>query len=186
LNNCWRRIIEAADMKNIIFPLLAVLTLSISSPAADVSAKISGVHLCCQSCVKGVEKAVAKADGVTATVDQDAETVTLTGSSKAAVQKAADALIAAGYYGKSSEAGIKMASGTGAKGHKVQTLKVAGVHLCCGKCVSTVDKALKSVPGVKEHTAKKNAESFEVNGDFNDKEVFAALEKAGLTGKIAK
>jgi copper chaperone CopZ len=68
----------------------------------------------------------------------------------------------------------------------VQTLKLEGVHLCCGKCVSTVDKAVKSVAGVKEHTAKKNAESFEVTGDFNDKEVFDALQKAGLTGKVAK
>ena len=55
-----------------------------------------------------------------------------------------------------------------------------------GKCVSAVDKAVKSVSGVKEHTAKKNAESFEVTGDFNDKEVFDALQKTGLTGKVAK
>jgi copper chaperone CopZ len=119
-------------------------------------------------------------------VDKDAETVTLTGSDKAAVQKAADALVAAGFFGKISDTGITMASDTGAKGKKVLTLKLEGVHLCCGKCVSAVDKAVKSVAGVKDHTAKKNAESFEVTGDFNDKEVFDALQKAGLTGKIAK
>jgi hypothetical protein len=39
---------------------------------------------------------------------------------------------------------------------------------------------------VKEQTAKKGAKSFEVTGDFNDKEAFAALQKAGLTGKVAK
>ena len=94
--------------------------------------------------------------------------------------------MAAGYFGKSSDAGIKMASETGAKGKKVQTLKLEGVHLCCGKCVSAVDKAVKSVPGVKEHTAKKNAESFEVTGDFNDREVLDALQQAGLTGKVGK
>jgi len=45
---------------------------------------------------------------------------------------------------------------------------------------------VKSVSGVKEHTAKKNAESFEITGDLNDKEVLDALQKAGLCGKIAK
>jgi len=111
---------------------------------------------------------------------------TLTGSDKAAVQKAADALVAAGYFGKSSNSEIKLAADAGAKGKKVQTLKLEGVHLCCGKCVSTVDEAVKSVAGVKGHTAKKNAESFEVTGDFNDKEVVDALQKAGLTGKVAQ
>ena len=65
-------------------------------------------------------------------------------------------------------------------------MKVEGVHLCCGKCVKAVDEALKSVPGVKSHTAVKNAKSFEVTGDFNDKDAFTALQKAGLTGQVAK
>ena len=171
-------------MKNIVASLLiaSVMTLSVK---AETSTKISDVHLCCPSCVKGVEKAVADVADVTAAVDKTAGTVTLTGPDKAAVQKAANALVAAGYFGKSSDAGIKMASETGAKGKKVQTLKLEGVHLCCGKCVSAVDKAVKSVPGVKEQTAKKNAESFEVTGDFNDREVLDALQKAGLTGKVA-
>jgi copper chaperone CopZ len=169
--------------------VLAAALLALSSTLslrAETSTKISNVHLCCQSCVKGVEKAVADVKGVTATVDKDAETVTLTGPDKAAVQKAADALVAAGYFGKTSDDRIKLAAATGATGKKVHTLKLQGVHLCCGKCVSTVDKAVKSVNGVKEHTAKKNADSFEVNGDFNDKEVIDALQKAGLTGKVAK
>jgi len=173
-------------MKNVLASIVTVWVLILSVQAAEISTKISDVHLCCQNCVKGVEKAVAGIKGITVVSDKDAETVILTGSDKAAVQKAADALVAAGYFGKSNDAGIKMAANTGAKGKKVQTLKVEGVHLCCGKCVSTVDKALKSVAGVKEHTAKKNAESFEVTGDFDDKEVFDALQSAGLTGKVAK
>ena len=166
--------------------LLIALALTLSVRAADVSTKISDVHLCCQSCVKGVHKAVDGIKGLTATVDEDAETVTLTGADAATVQKGADALVAAGYFGKSSDANVKLAADTGAKGSKVKTLKLQGVHLCCGKCVTAVDKAVKSVPGVKEHTAKKNAESFEVTGDFNDKEIFDALQKAGLTGKVQK
>ncbi|HEX5220987.1 MAG TPA: cation transporter [Verrucomicrobiae bacterium] len=173
-------------MKNALTSLLIALALTLSTRAADVSTKISDVHLCCQSCVKGVHKAVDGIKGLTATVDDDAETVTLTGADAATVQKGADALVAAGYFGKSSDANIKLTADTGAKGAKVQTLKLEGVHLCCGKCVSAVDKAVKSVPGVKEHTAKKNAATFEVTGDFNDREVFDALQKAGLTGKVAK
>ena len=172
-------------MKN-LFACIVIASVMTLAVYAETSTKISEVHLCCPSCVKGVEKAVADFQGVTATVDKEAGTVTLTGPEKAAVQKAANALVAAGYFGKSSDTGIKMLNDTGAKGKKVQTLKLEGVHLCCGKCVSAVDKAVKSVPGVKEQTAKKNAESFEVTGDFNDREVLEALQKAGLTGKVAK
>ena len=173
-------------MKNSVASIMIACALTLSARAADVTAKISDVHLCCQGCVKGVEKAVGEVKGATASVDKDAGTVNLTGPDTATVQKAADALVAAGYFGKSSDAGIKLAADTGAKGKKVQTLKLEGVHLCCGKCVSTVDKAVKSVSGVKEHTAVKNAKSFEVTGDFNDKEVVEALHNAGLTGKVAK
>src|SRR5204862_2033564 len=172
-------------MKNLLAPLVIASMMALSVKA-ETSTKISDVHLCCPSCVKGVEKAVADVADVTAAVDKTAGTVTLTGPDKASVQKAANALVAAGYFGKSSDAGIKLANDTGAKGKKVQTLKLEGVHLCCGKCVSAVDKAVKSVPGVKEHTAKKNAESFEVTGDFNDTEVLDALQQAGLTGKVGK
>ena len=173
-------------MKNPFASLAIASALTLSAYAADVSTKISGVHLCCQGCVKGVNKAVTDIKGLTATVDPDAETVTLAGPDSATVQKGADALVAAGYFGKSSDASIKLTANTGAKGAKVQTLKVQGVHLCCGKCVTAVDKAVKSVSGVKEHTARKNAESFEVTGDFNDKDVLDALQEAGLTGKVAK
>lgn len=172
-------------MKNSLVVVAIVSALSLSA-RADTTAKISGVHLCCKNCVTGVEKAVADIKGLTAAVDKDAGTVTLTGPDAATVQKGADVLVAAGYFGKSSEAGIKVASTTGAKGRKVQRLKLEGVHLCCGKCVTAVDKAVKSVAGVKDHTAQKNAESFEITGDFNDQEVVEALHKAGLTGKVAK
>lgn len=160
--------------------------LTFSAHAAETSVKITGVHLCCKGCVTGVEKAVAEVKGVTASVDKDDESVSLTGSSKAAVQKAADALVAAGYFGKSSDASIKMHAAAGAKDKKVQSLRIEGVHLCCAKCVTAVNKALKTVPGVQNDTAEKNAKSFEVTGDFNEQEVIAALHKAGLAGKVAK
>ena len=172
-------------MKNVL-AYLTIASLTVFCARAETTTTLSDVHICCQGCVKGAEKAVGKVKDVTANVDQDARTIMLTGPDKESVQKAADALVAAGYFGKSSNPEIKLMSDTGAKGTKVESLKLEGVHLCCGKCVSAVDKAVKSVPGVKEQTAKKNAESFEVTGDFNDKEVTDALQKAGLTGKVAK
>ena len=173
-------------MKRHLLCLAAALALTASTPAADVTAKISKVHLCCKSCVTGVEKAVGKVDGVTATVDKDAGTVSLTGPDAATLQKAVDALMDAGYFGTTSDSAIKLKKDTGAKGEKVQTLQVSGVHLCCGKCVTAVDEALKSVDGVKSHTATKGAKSFEVAGEFNDKDVFTSLQKAGLTGEVGK
>ncbi len=183
MNTPARPTIQMSNMNRTFAAIITGLVLTVSVGASE--AKITGVHLCCQSCVKGVEKAVADVKGVTATVDKDAETVTLSGD-KAAVQKAADALTSAGYFGKSSDAEVKLNVNSGASGKKVQTLKIEGVHLCCGKCVSSVDKAVKSVAGVKAHTAKKNEDSFEVTGDFNDKDVIEALHNAGLNGKVAK
>lgn len=172
-------------MKAALVSLAAVLTFAFTATADDASAKITDVHLCCKGCVNGVEKAMAKVDGAKAEVDADNGTVTLTGPDKATVQKAADALIKAGYFGK-TDSGIKLDASTGASDQKVQTLKIEGVHLCCGKCVKAVDRAVKAVPGAKEHTAVKGAKSFEVTGDFNDKEFFTALQKEGLTGQVAK
>ena len=170
-------------MKNILASVLIASALSLPAWAAETTVKISGVHLCCKSCVTGVEKAVGEVPGVTVAVDKEARTVSLTGADTAAVQKGANALVAAGYFGKSSDASIKLAAHTGAKGKQMQTLKVQGVHLCCPKCVTAVTDALSPVAGVKGNTATKGAKSFEVTGDFNDKEVFTALHKAGLTGK---
>jgi copper chaperone CopZ len=172
-------------MKTIALSLAALLAVGLSTASAEVSSKIGDVHLCCKGCVNGVEKAVGEVDGAKAAVDADAGTVTLSGPDAATVQKAADALVKAGYFGK-AESGVKLDSSTGATGHKVQSLRIEGAHLCCGKCVKAVDRAVKAVPGAKEHTAVKGAKTFEVTGDFNDQDFFTALQKEGLTGKIAK
>ena len=66
-------------MKNFVASIMIACALTLSARAADVTAKISDVHLCCQGCVKGVEKAVGEIQGATASVDKDAGTVSLTG-----------------------------------------------------------------------------------------------------------
>ena len=95
-------------MKPIAFLILTALALPLAAGAAETTAKISGVHLCCKGCVTGVEDAVGKVPDAKAEVDQDEGTVTLSGPDNATVQKAADALLAGGYFGKSSLETIKL------------------------------------------------------------------------------
>jgi len=171
-------------MKYLCALVLTVFTAATVARADDFTAKITNVHLCCNSCVKGVEQAASKVDGAKVTADKDSSTVTITAPDKQTAQKAASAIVKAGFFGESTD--VKINNRTGAKGETVQTLKISGVHLCCGKCVKAVDTALKSVTGVTGDTAEKNATSFEVTGSFNDKDVFAALHKAGFSGKISK
>jgi len=168
-------------MKKLFTTLALGLALGITARAADVT--LSNVHLCCGSCVKGVDKAVADVSGLSAKSDQDAGTVVLTAADTATLQKGVDALTSAGYFGTSSDPAIKVNASTGAKNQKVQTLTISGVHLCCGKCVKAVNTILAGVPGVTGNTAAKGAASFDVTGDFNDKDVFDALQKGGLTGQ---
>lgn len=170
-------------MKSILLSIITALAFVHLTQAEDVTVKISDVHLCCGKCLTGVTNAVSGINGINATADKETKVVEITGPDTATVQKAADALISAGYFGQSSNPNIKISSDTGAKGVKVQSLKVEGVHLCCPKCVKAVDAALKGVPGVTGNNAEKNAKFFIVTGDFNDADVFAALQKIGLTGK---
>jgi len=172
-------------MKKLIVPLVACFAVTLSSPGEEAHAKITDVHLCCKGCVNGVEKAVSEVDGAKAAVDADNGTVTLTAPDAATVQKAADSLIKAGYFGK-TEDGIKLNANSGAADKQVQSMKIEGVHLCCGKCVKAVDRAIKEVPGAKEHNAVKGAKSFEVTGDFNEKQMVTALQKEGITGKVVR
>ncbi len=172
-------------MKSAVACLVAVGALLVSARAANVTTKITDVHLCCKGCVNLAQKTVAdKVPGAKAAADQEEDTITLTGPDAATVQKAADALVKAGFFGKSSNPAIKINSDTGAKGQMVQMLDVSNVHICCTSCVKAVNNALKDVPGVKATTGvEKNAKTFHVTGDFKDSDVFAALQKVGLTGK---
>ena len=171
-------------MKTTLVTIAMALALAVSTRAAVVTVKISDVHICCKSCVKVANATVAKVDGATADVSEDDSTVTITAPDAATAQKAVDSLVAAGFYGTSSDPSIKISADTGAKNAKVKTMTITDLHLCCGKCVSTVHKTVTSVPGVTGDTATKGAKSFDVTGDFNDKDVMDALQKAGLTGKV--
>src|SRR5213596_3512881 len=74
-------------MKNILTLAYILVAFGWSSQAADTSVKLSNVHLCCNGCVKGVDKALSGVTGVKAQSDKDAGTVTLNVPDKAAAQK---------------------------------------------------------------------------------------------------
>jgi hypothetical protein len=169
-------------MKKSTLALAAMLALS-AIASAETTVTLSDVHLCCKSCVTGAEKAVANAKGVTAAVDKDAGTVKLTGADNATVQAGVDALVNAGYFGKSDNTAITVKDNSGAKDGKVSTMTVGDVHLCCDKCAKAAKAAVAKASGVTGDTAAKKVTSFEVKGDFSPKEVMTSLQSAGLTGK---
>lgn len=171
-------------MKKIFISMALAAVVAVSARAADVTVKITDVHICCQNCVKGAQKAVGTVSGAKSDVSEDDSTVTITAPDHATAQKATDALVAAGFFGKCADSTIKISEETGAKDAKVKTMTISDLHLCCAKCVTAVHKTVGAVPGVTGDTAAKNAKTFDVTGDFNEKDVMDALQKAGLTGKV--
>ena len=158
-------------------PLLAsLLTLAVSFPAfADSSVVLSDVHNCCKKCDNGITDAVSKVQGATATVDKSK--VTITAKDEATVKQAVESLLKSGYFGEGAQAPAVADT-------KVKSATVSGLHLCCGKCVTAADKAVKSVAGVAAHNAEKGSATFTVEGDFSTKALNDALHKAGFHGAI--
>src|ERR1039457_6695679 len=112
------RIVAGMNLK---FPAL-VLSIALAPAAlADVTVMLKDVHICCNNCVKAIDKATATVSGATAVSDKDAETVTITAPDNATAQKAVDTLVAAGYFGVSSDPAIKVDAPSGAPAGKVQS-----------------------------------------------------------------
>ena len=156
--------------------LVSALSLALSLGAfADSSIVLNGVHNCCKKCDNGITEAVSKVSGATAQVEKNK--VTVTAKDEATAKQAVASLVSSGYFGEGATAPAVADA-------KVKSATVDGVHLCCGKCVTAVENAVTSVSGVTGHTATKGATSFKVDGDFNTKELAAALNKNGFSGQI--
>lgn len=174
---------ERELMKKTVLAMIVVSSLALAA-SAETSLKLTNVHLCCGKCVTAAEKAAASVAGVTATGNKENGELAINAADAATAQKAVDAVVAAGFFGKSSDAAVNVTSTSGAKDEKVSSLTVKGTHLCCDKCAKGVATALAGVKGVTGNTAVKGAESFEIKGEFNAKEAISALEAAGYTGKV--
>jgi copper chaperone CopZ len=149
---------------------------------AETTVTVEKTHLCCASCVKGVAKAVDTVPGAKATCDQKAGKVTITAPDDATAQKAVDALVAAGYYGKCT--GATMKDDAGAPTGNVKSLTVTGIHNCCKKCTVAINKALKDVPGATGECAIK-AETFTITGDFSAEKLVKELNEDGFSVKVS-
>jgi len=173
-------------MKKLILITFSLSLYAAHSLLAAETVTLEGVHLCCKACERGVAEAIADINGVNCSTDQELEEVIITAPNKRILKKSVAAILDAGYYGTPSDESIKAVDRSGAKNKMVNSLTVTGVHLCCGQCVSNVEDALDTVDGVTSSTVEKKVDSFQVTGNFNAKELFAALRKAGVSGKVGR
>lgn len=170
-----------------LFTLLSILALT-ASVHAETTLTMTGVHNCCGSCAKGITKAGSIGEGVTIDVPDKSTTVTITSKKKGDAMKAAEAIIAAGYYGKieggePSKTASKPAAAAKPEA-KMTKATVSGVHLCCKKCEVAAANAVKTVPGITKSDIVAKATSFTVEGEFTKSELASALNAAGFAGDI--
>ena len=160
---------------------LAALLAPVALASAESTVTISKTHLCCNNCVQGVAKAVKPVTGATAKCDRNAQTITITAADEATVQKAVDAIAAAGYFGKAE--GAKMVDDSGAKPGDVQSAEISGLHNCCNKCTTTINDTIKAA-GAKGTTKAKET-TFTVTGPFDPVKLVQAFNDAGFNVKVA-
>ncbi|MEY2598338.1 MAG: hypothetical protein RLZZ142_597 [Verrucomicrobiota bacterium] len=159
----------------LLLATLSLFSLGLLRSQAESTLTLEGVHNCCKKCETGILDAVKKVEGASATAEKGK--VTITAKDDATAKKAAQSLVANGYFGAGAEA-------LAVTDAKVKAATVTGVHLCCAKCVTAVENAVKTVGGASGHTATKGATSFQVEGEFSTKELASALNKAGFSGSL--
>ena len=150
----------------------------------EIKVELRGVHLCCQGCVNAADAALMSVEGVNSRCDMDNGTVTFTASDATAAQKALDALAAAGFHGSTGNNRLAMKAVSGIPQGKVKTLKVSGIHNCCGPCCEAIKGAIATVDGVTGDTARPRATTFEVTGDFDAAALVKALNAAGFSAQV--
>jgi copper chaperone CopZ len=168
------------------FALLFVFSAALPATAGEV--QVTGVHICCGACVKGVEKALKDVTGVSkVSGDREAKTVRFTAADDKAAAAGIEALAKAGFHGtaKHGEATLEFPASGAKKDAKAGQVKISQVHLCCAACVRAADEALKKVSGVSTVTADREASSIEVTGENVSVEALVkALNDAGFHATI--
>jgi copper chaperone CopZ len=150
----------------------------------EIKMELTGVHLCCQGCVNAADAALMSVEGVHSHCEMENGTVSLTAKDDAAAQKALNALAAAGFYGNSDNQNLAMKPvGTLPVG-KIKSVKVSGIHNCCGPCCDAIKEAINTVQGVTSDTAKPRATTFVVTGDFYAADLVKALNRAGFSAQV--
>ena len=152
----------------------------------EIKVELTGVHLCCQGCVNAVDAALRNVEGVNSHCDMENGTVTFTAGDAAAARKALDSLAAAGFYGRTDNQDLAMKPVGDVPHGKVNSLRVSGIHNCCGPCCDAIKGAIATVDGVTGDTAKPRATTFEVTGDFHAAALVKALNDAGFSAQVTQ
>lgn len=167
-----------------LLTLLSLFALA-AVARAETTITMTGLHNCCGSCAKGIIKAgTSVGKDVTVDLPEKSTTATITTKKKGDAMKAAEAIIAAGYYGKVEGAETAAAPASSTPEAKMTKATVSGVHLCCKKCETAAAKAVATVSGITKHDIVSKATSFTVEGEFTKSELAAALNAAGFAGDI--
>jgi copper chaperone CopZ len=157
-----------------------------ASPVEAGKVEVSGVHLCCKQCVNIATKTLKGVDGVSdIKCNQKTKTVTFTTRDAKGTADAIKALLGAGYYGRVTDDGKRLAVEAGAprKGDKADEITVKNVHICCGMCQTAITSLFKGSKVT--FSGKGPQKEFKITGKNLDKAaVLEALQKAGFHGKV--
>lgn len=164
--------------------LAAALLLGAALPDHDVT--VSGLHLCCGGCDGAALKSLEGTGVKDAKADRSAGTITFKVKDAKVATKAFDALAKAGFHGTTGLKGLEFKDDSGVKPGKVQSLKLGGIHNCCGGCARPIKDAVMKVEGVSGIDLADKATTFTVTGDFDGAAVIKALNGAGYHAKLAK
>ncbi len=157
---------------------LGLATLMVASAAFAADVKMTGVHNCCGGCAMNIKSVLEKAGATNINVNKGDVSF-----AHEQPRMAVRALYAAGYAGK-IEGG--RAPGTRrAQGITGKTLKVEGVHLCCGACVKAVNDAVAKL-GKTDAKAKETTFTITSENDLDAVAVLNALRAAGFNARISK
>ena len=173
-------------VRTTLFASFIALFVAATSVQAATTVTVNKMHLCCGLCVKGVTAAVGKVDGASLEVNRKKNSIAITADDEATVQKALDAVAAAGFHGVTDNDKLAIKNDSGVEKGKVTRLELVGVHNCCGGCNKAVKKAIASVDGVVADTAKPKQDSIVIEGNFDGESLVTALFKAGFHVKAKK
>lgn len=168
--------------------LASVAAVLFIGQAAASDVVVKGPHICCKQCVKIVEGILAKVDGVS-NVDADIKgrTVKFTAKDEKAANAGVKALVDGGFFGSATNDGkdLKVNVAAVAKGDKLDTVKVAKVHVCCGLCQTAIKNTFKDLKVSFEGKGAQRTVIIE-GAEVYAGTVVEALRKAGFNGSVEK
>ena len=165
---------------------MTLLALVMALALPDSKVEMKGLHLCCGACEGAAVKALEGTGAKNVTADKGAGTLTFLVKDVKVAQKAFDALGNAGFHGETGVPNLPMKDDSGVKPGKVKSLKLSGVHNCCGGCAKPIKESVMKVEGVSGVEIADKATTFTINGDFDGAAAIKALNAAGYHAKLAK